>query len=87
MSDLDSPIPLLAVLTYTLGALSAALFGDTDIIVDVLAGSGLGALFAQLVILRRVRRGVHGREPQIIAAWTAAAAFMTLAATLLVELL
>jgi hypothetical protein len=42
---------------------------------------------AQLVVLRRARQGARGREPQIVAAWSALGAAFTLVATAFVELL
>ena len=87
MNGFDSPNLLLAAAAYALGAAGAATFGDASIVVNVLAGGGLGGLVAQLVILRRSRQGVHGREPQIVAAWSALGAAFTLVATAFVELL
>ena len=87
MDGFDSSNLLLAAAAYALGAAGAATFGDASIVVNVLAGAGLGALVAQLVILRRARQGVRGREPQIVAAWSAVVAGLTLIVTVLVELL
>lgn len=57
--------------TYVAGAAIAAAWGESDLIVDLLAGGGIGAIVGQLVILRRARAGVRGRSSEIIAAWTA----------------
>jgi hypothetical protein len=87
MNGFDSLNLPLAVGAYLGGAIGAVAFGDASIVVNVLAGAGLGALVAQLVILFRARQGVHGREPQIVAAWSAFVAGLTLIVTVLVELL
>lgn len=76
-----------ATCAYGLSAIGAALFGDSSVVVDVLAGGGLGALIAQVVILRRARQGVHGREAQIVAAWSAFLAALSLIAIAASELL
>lgn len=59
--------------------LGATLFGDVSIIIDVLASSGLGTIAGHLIVLARARRGIVGREPQIVAAWTAFGAVVALA--------
>jgi hypothetical protein len=87
MNGFDSPNLPLAVGAYLGGAIGAVAFGDASIVVNVLAGAGLGALVAQLVILRRARQGVRGREPQIVAAWSAFVAGLALIVTALVEVL
>ncbi len=71
---------------YLAAALGATLFGDVSIIIDVLASSGLGTVAGHLIVLARARRGIVGREPQIVAAWTAFGAVVALGVHVVVGL-
>lgn len=81
------PLSYFGAVTYLIAAIGAALFGDAGLVLDVLAGGGLGAIIGQLVILWRSRRGSRGRAAEIVAAWTAVCAVLALLLNVVAEVL
>lgn len=87
MNEID-PVHLIPIGGGSLvGLFGVALFGDTGLVIDTLAGGGLGAIAGNLVVLRRRRARDRARAPEIVAAWTAGGAAFTFLIHLLVELL
>lgn len=86
MNGYDPSNLIAAGVVYAFGALSAAAFGNSELVVDLLAGGGLGAIVGQLVVLARARRGIRGRGAEIVAAWTAVGAAMTFVGYVVSEL-